>query len=687
MSLSLVDISYVFNMATQIIQHRATNQNLNEWGKYIGNRDMVRIRPEGSVIKHVQTNNPAIRSVVATIEASSLVNWEAVGHHIGGNRYIKHLRLNIHTGADDFHLLAFCRGFAFNTSVEALEINFYSNIRGEAFTSLMPFFSGNSNLALLVVECYRRFDNFPASMKTAIDASTSLRSLRVGTCECYWKGEKLKNASEFIQSIFSKIGIQHIALHHFLLPEDVCSGIKDALSCENCELLSLELARVEVKNDADAVNVASGFKDNKSIKCFAIESTKDEFMKPFLASVQTGSLETLEKLELYSHFQTRGLPVASVVRHMPRLKSLRLDGPRFDMNTWKEIFSVIFYSSMLLDELKISRSITDDETLQDLSVAVSVSSIKALDLSDNVDITPNGWSTFLKSTKVETLEELHIQRAIKNDAVMTALSGFLAMNGGLKVLKFPRYNHEDVTEEGWRSLVAALQNHTSSLEEIVFDTGFVRRGGGQHLFVGALHEISSLKRVTMPINSSSEFQLLANVLESPNCAVEELTVYYDDSQFPIFSREHDGSLEETDLTYVVANALQLNVSLKVFRFQHCGRRLFQFNWALIADLLCNKTSIDASYNSNHTLERLEIINDRNSTIPLGLYSMVYFNQNTSKQSAARDKIVHCHKLDEMEYKPAFLPVIMSRIGESNSNRSLSHLYSIICKNRHSLQMC
>lgn len=52
-------------------QQDETPKLINEWGKYIENRDMIRIRKEERVIQHLEANDPAIRSVSVSIEVRS----------------------------------------------------------------------------------------------------------------------------------------------------------------------------------------------------------------------------------------------------------------------------------------------------------------------------------------------------------------------------------------------------------------------------------------------------------------------------------------------------------------------------------------------------------------------------------------------------------------------------------------
>jgi hypothetical protein len=485
--------------------------------------------------------------------------------------------------------------------------------------------------------------------------------------------------------------MQHISLNYFLLSNDVCSAIEKVLSVDNCMLKSLELTRIKVNSDADVEMIGNGIKKNKSVKCIKIDSTKDEVMKPLLASLEHGPLLPLEKVELYSHFKARGISFASAIQKMPRLRSLTIDGPRLDREAWKEIFAVAFGELNELRKLEITRGIENDVTLDDLSVHLATNeTLKVLDLSENYEISSFGWCKLFK-LKNTALEELHLRGVIKVNSVLTALSDFLAVHQKLRALKIPKFDYGSLSVEGWDALGMVLGNHTG-LEELDMHNPISRNfrnfsNSPHHLALEYLRGNRTLKRVCIVVYGISQLRILANILKSRSCSIEKFDIRY----YPGQTMGHvnlDTAEESIELTQIVVDALERNSSLKAFRFQHCDNRLFQFDWAPIYDLVCNKSSVGATFNSNHKLERLEVPHDFNSTVPLGIYSMVYFNQNTNKQVVAIDKIVHCHKLDDIDYLPSTLPLVLCRLGRSNTNKSLGQMYSIICKNRHEIpKMC
>lgn len=87
----------------------------------------------------------------------------------------------------------------------------------------------------------------------------------------------------------------------------------------------------------------------------------------------------------------------------------------------------------------------------------------------------------------------------------------------------------------------------------------------------------------------------------------------------------------------IANALAANSSLKVLNFEEEG--LTEIGWTAIECTLCNKSSIDTIYDSNHTLTYGE------GLYPNSFYRLLKLNWGTDKAEVARQKIVQYHFLE------------------------------------------
>ena len=85
-----------------------------------------------------------------------------------------------------------------------------------------------------------------------------------------------------------------------------------------------------------------------------------------------------------------------------------------------------------------------------------------------------------------------------------------------------------------------------------------------------------------------------------------------------------------------------------------SRNLFSLpkGWEALSNVLCNKSSIDATYQSNHTLEKFT--GSAGENIPFGTASLLNMNRNPNKFEVARQKIIESHFLTGRQDAQIFL---------------------------------
>jgi len=94
-----------------------------------------------------------------------------------------------------------------------------------------------------------------------------------------------------------------------------------------------------------------------------------------------------------------------------------------------------------------------------------------------------------------------------------------------------------------------------------------------------------------------------------------------------------------EVLIIAAGALVNNTSLKQFRF--LGRDLTDVGWSAVEHTLCNKSSIDSIYESNHTLEYNGMI----MMTPLTVTCLLRLNEGKDKGEVARQKIIQYYFLE------------------------------------------
>jgi hypothetical protein len=73
-----------------------------------------------------------------------------------------------------------------------------------------------------------------------------------------------------------------------------------------------------------------------------------------------------------------------------------------------------------------------------------------------------------------------------------------------------------------------------------------------------------------------------------------------------------------------------------------GDKITGRSWAALSHALCNKSSIENTYSSNHTLHTLEKFDDVRAEIPDDLSTLLRLNKNLDKASVRRQKILIYH---------------------------------------------
>jgi hypothetical protein len=232
------------NMENANQQQLSNASNLDEWGEYAGNKELVDICQDG-VMEAVQKHNPAITSV--SVRFRSLrgenvdIDWEAAGLCVGKSLHLRRLLVDFEGPQE--RIQSFCEGMVLNRSIEALEVHFDGddvNFLEETIQSLQPFFSSiNKLVSVKFVSGYEMQERFiPTNgIQMAIDACQSLKSITIDTfCD----------VGALAQSICRKPGLSHVSFHDSRISHSTCIQIKNMLLNETCTLKSFVFDVVEV---------------------------------------------------------------------------------------------------------------------------------------------------------------------------------------------------------------------------------------------------------------------------------------------------------------------------------------------------------------------------------------------------------------------------------------------------------
>eukprot|EP00956_Cyclotella_meneghiniana_P021385 scaffold38912_cov84-Cyclotella_meneghiniana.AAC.2 len=243
----------------------------------------------------------------------------------------------------------------------------------------------------------------------------------------------------------------------------------------------------------------------------------------------------------------------------------------------------------------------------------------------------------------------------------------------------------DLSSNGIQSLATALES-LPNMEEVYFM--YIQSGDipNMNMLLDVLVTRHTLKKLSVPISSNNQLQTIANALQNPACSLTKLIILHNTGRG--MTRPRLVETEREQLSQIMIDALHRNTTLESLLFDTRARESL-FMVQSLRDLLCNKSSIDATYSSNHSLHSLRtsvnVIRGSVNTLPFEIYSMLHSNKVSDKHAVAREKILQHHKLEDVNFIHSSLPVAMSWIGKSDSRFGFSQQYRLIRSAPHLIQ--
>jgi len=387
---------------------------------------------------------------------------------------------------------------------------------------------------------------------------------------------------------------------------NLCSFIKN-----NQNLTDLSFARCHVgRGSARLLSSALRCRENKSLTRFEM-SDGDMTNESFTDILEAVSLHTkLECLDLGEFYY-------SIVEMARILSKASLKG----------LQHLILYNSGI-----------DDVSCTALSLAIANKpELKSLILTENSIGIQGIRSLVAALTNCSKLETLKLgSNNISDEAVETLLPAL----SGMKHLRVLDLSSNILTTLRGFEVISDCKD----LDDLDL-CGNNLNDEGIDILVCALKCLSLLK-LNLSYNdgiSSEGSKLVSTLLDNPFCKLEELRV------------DRDNFVEDEELaTY--ANALINNDTLKVLGLG----RSFE-GWEAFSALLCNCSSVESTYLSNHMLSSLGFYRPPRQDFENQM-RYLEMNQNTNKKQVAMRKIILVH--DDIDMQPFFkydlkmLPLMM-----------------------------
>ena len=208
--------------------------------------------------------------------------------------------------------------------------------------------------------------------------------------------------------------------------------------------------------------------------------------------------------------------------------------------------------------------------------------------------------------------------------------------------------------------LAALDNEgfftgvkqNTSLQKLCFKSCNISAEASWTL-LSTLVNVGSVDRVRLPLLSTFEFgitgcELLAKLIEEPNCSLVFIDLYY------------VGSMND-DCVIILANALRGNKTVESLRLSpKVMDSITGIGWSALSNALCDKSSINDTYFSNHTLKSF---GDHLQHHAQPFLALSYNQGPDDKNQVAIKKILHHHPHFDMkpffEWKMKMLPEVVS----------------------------
>jgi len=292
-------------------------------------------------------------------------------------------------------------------------------------------------------------------------------------------------------------------------------------------------------------------------------------------------------------------------------------------------------ATMNLKQLNLRNNKIDDKGIAILTRAFADNvTLKEIDLGFNRDITPSGWQLFFKclQNSSSSIEELDISSNNIPDEGVVALGNALKNNTTLHVLDFNTdHIHEQestcVPATVWQSFFDCLHNSKSALQYIIL-RGCRISEEGLDVIANALSTNSTLNTLDLSNNLQGNVtawrRFFTDCLLSSNSSLEGLCLCEN------FTEDAD------EMVVDLARALAHDKRLAAIDLSE-NPSISKTGWSHFSRLLCDKSSIVSTYESNHVINYLGA-----QTLPPDLDMLIHLNKHENKRAVAREKILRYH---------------------------------------------
>ena len=529
-----------------------------------------------------------------TDETDQQYKLAVIGRAISKNTHLRELAINRHRHG----LKCFFNLLARNRSIEHLTINMVKPADADVdiISILAPFFEHNTNLRCLEI-MHTDISCHTSTIITTLSKSGANRLERLCLEGAYFGDERaanLINGLSFMPGLHNLIDLD---LGWNRIQRQGLMALSSLLTNSECRIHLLGLSH----NQLDIESICSlikGLVGNKYLKTLHIpncelDSTGWIIFMAFLSSPSC----PLENIEIHDEnindqcAATLGNSLA--VNEI--LKSLQIFCRHITPTGWRHFLKFLKAPTTSLVDLKLHfPDINDEVGIYMFSALANNTSLKRLTLSLDDDITSTGW--------VECFRQLIGSKSALEELFICS---------------------DSMDDEGAAMLVDVISKHMSTFTNIFVPSNYSVTAEGWRLFAEVLHPSSSSKLTHMRIGNNNEDQ-----------DEESDKFITDDVALDLFDAlANNTCLQELDIDQVTVSSRSLDA---------------------LARVLCDKTTIANTWQSNHTLTEFKC--GYWVEFPTELATLLKLNMGKDKAEVARKKILMYSVLDEEAVCHVFAPM-------------------------------
>ena len=557
--------------------------------------------------------------------------------------YIPHVNER-HTGVSPLEVIE-SLSLLFSANLRDIEFEFFITEREAELLASTLSNSTNKRLTKISFHLFRVSDETAANIYTAL-ADYELTKLHVrgnvGRRKSYTAISKLLKSPTTLKKL--------MLFHVHVQPNDECIEIlsnalisNSTLECLNLEdttitkdgmlllakalqmnpqsaLREIDISGFSLKDDEDTAQVMAN-----ALACIpGLKTINLNTLTPFIDIIQRPNT-SLENFYMYNDDRSGadlGSSLGSALANNTTLKTISLQQGRFSTE-----------SANVLGE-----SLYSNNTLKYLDLGCT----EAID-----------WGPIFPalSNPESSLEVLRLQEAGVKDDDLSLLATAVATNS-LKELYLD--GNDMISKDRWLDFFSRLQSNT--LEKLVLNHNNIDDQVVSSIVSALRSKCPSLKKLELECYEITlvGWMALSTLLTCPTLNLEYLVIG------GCRSRDDDGVL----ITF--ANALENNTSLKILHMP--TNSVTERGWDALSNVLCNKTTIDATSSSNHTLEIIsQDYCHYERRLPKDIRSLVRFNR---AEDTVRRKIIRSHFsnngmqlfIDDNDIGAGVMPHILAWVG-------------------------